>query len=252
MLLILSVFFSASLCAESKLLFVHSDHLGTPQVLTDENQTVVWQVESQTPFGEVDINEDPDGDGQLVELNTRFPGQYFDEETGMNYNYYRTYDPSLGRYIQSDPIGILRDYSDPALKVAIQVGVVEETGFANESLNHLYGYVGQNPVGWYDPYGLAKKGGGGKGERGFTGKASGSKNPFKHYKPHPTDPNKVIYKHPQTGKNIIKPKPAGFPGPKVPWAVPIIIWDIIQNQCIYGGPMANNPFACPQPQGPQC
>ena len=60
------------------------------------------------------------------------------------------------RYITSDPIGILRDYSDPGLQVALDVGMLEETGFAGEELNHPYGYVGQNPLFWYDPYGLAK------------------------------------------------------------------------------------------------
>lgn len=50
----------------------------------------------------------------------------------------------------------------------------------------------------------------GKGERGTTAKPSGTSNPFKHMKPHPTDPGKVIYKDPHTGKTTVKPKPAGF------------------------------------------
>lgn len=92
--------------AEQKLYYVHNDHNGTPQMLTDEDRKVVWKVESQTPLGEVVINEDPDSDGNKVEFNLRFPGQYFDKETNTNYNYHRTYDPSLARYIQSDPIGL--------------------------------------------------------------------------------------------------------------------------------------------------
>jgi RHS repeat-associated protein len=45
--------------------------------------------------------------GRSVVYNLRFPGQYYDQETGLNYNYYRDYDPNLGRYIESDPIGLI-------------------------------------------------------------------------------------------------------------------------------------------------
>lgn len=42
----------------------------------------------------------------VVAYNLRFPGQYYDSETGLSYNYFRDYDPSIGRYIESDPIGL--------------------------------------------------------------------------------------------------------------------------------------------------
>ena len=48
----------------------------------------------------------PDADGIGFTFNLRFPGQYFDEETGLHYNYFRDYDPKTGRYIESDPIGL--------------------------------------------------------------------------------------------------------------------------------------------------
>lgn len=187
--------------------YVHPDHLGTPTLLTNAQDQVVVDIEA-TPFGETYV------DYTAVDYGRRFPGQYKDEETGLHYNYFRDYDPSLGRYIQADPIGILRDYSDPQLQVAISMGALEITGSAGELLNHNYGYVGQNPLFWIDPYGLAGR----KGERGYTGKASGTKNPYKHMKPHPTKPDKVIVKDPQTGKKVVKPKPPGF-NPKLPLLV---------------------------------
>jgi len=61
---------------------------------------------TQTPFGIATINNDVDEDGVSVSNNFRFTGQYFDVETGLNYNYFRTYDPQLGRYTQADPIGL--------------------------------------------------------------------------------------------------------------------------------------------------
>ena len=42
----------------------------------------------------------------MITNNLRFPGQYYDQETGLHYNYFRDYDPSTGRYIQSDLIGL--------------------------------------------------------------------------------------------------------------------------------------------------
>jgi RHS repeat-associated protein len=108
--------------------FIHTDHLGTPRVITDGNNTELWRWESD-PFGVAAANEDVDGDGVLFSYNLRFPGQYFDEETGLHYNYFRDYDPSTGRYIQSDPIGL--------------------EGGAN-----TYGYVAANPMNLFDIFGL--------------------------------------------------------------------------------------------------
>jgi RHS repeat-associated protein len=80
--------------------------LNTPRAITDESQRVVWRWENTEPFGKSLPEEDPDGDGQRFEFNLRFPGQFHDRETGLNYNYFRDYDPQTGRYVQSDPIGL--------------------------------------------------------------------------------------------------------------------------------------------------
>jgi RHS repeat-associated protein len=86
--------------------YVHTDHLNTPRrVSRPSDNAIVWRWDSD-PYGAALANEDPDGDTQLFAFNLRFPGQQFDAETGLNYNYFRDYDPAIGRYVESDPIGL--------------------------------------------------------------------------------------------------------------------------------------------------
>ena len=76
-----------------------TDHLGTPQRLVRANGAVSWAARYEA-FGRAEVVEDQ------VTNPLRFPGQYYDEETGTHYNFHRDYDPSIGRYLQSDPIGV--------------------------------------------------------------------------------------------------------------------------------------------------
>ena len=86
--------------------YIYADHLNTPRrVAASDTNKIVWKWES-TPFGETKPNEDPDNDNNTFALNLRYPGQYFDKESGLHYNINRYYNPSLGRYMQSDPIGL--------------------------------------------------------------------------------------------------------------------------------------------------
>jgi RHS repeat-associated protein len=78
-----------------------NDRLGTPEILTDASGTVVWEAWYE-PFDQAHIHP-----SSSVENNPRMPGQYFDQETGLHYNYYRYYDPKTGRYLTPDPIGLL-------------------------------------------------------------------------------------------------------------------------------------------------
>ncbi|ANG64294.1 hypothetical protein A8C75_18655 [Marinobacterium aestuarii] len=94
-----------ALLQDGEIYFIHSNQINAPAALTDSQGTVVWRWEPK-PFGDSLADEDPDGDGQRFTLNLRFPGQYFDAETGLYYNYFRDYDPATGRYIESDPIGL--------------------------------------------------------------------------------------------------------------------------------------------------
>jgi len=107
--------------------FVHNDHLGTPRVITDKNQQVVWKGH-MTPFGEMKVEIEE------ITNHRRFPGQWYDIESRLYYNYFRNYDPGLGRYVQSDPIGL------------------------RGGLN-TYVYALQNPVRHSDPLGLESVGG---------------------------------------------------------------------------------------------
>jgi RHS repeat-associated protein len=93
---------------EAKPPHIHADHLNTPRVITSTATTannILWRWDSD-PFGQGFPNEDVDGNGVKFTYNLRFPGQYYDSETNNFYNYFRDYDPSLGRYAQSDPIGL--------------------------------------------------------------------------------------------------------------------------------------------------
>jgi len=85
--------------------YVWADHLGTPRLITDTLNQSRWEWPNADPFGNNAPNENPAGLGAFA-YNLRFPGQYYDVETAKHYNYFRDYDPSTGRYIESDPIGI--------------------------------------------------------------------------------------------------------------------------------------------------
>ncbi|XDT72074.1 RHS repeat-associated core domain-containing protein [Hahella sp. SMD15-11] len=99
-----------------------NDHLGTPMRLVARNGATVWQAD-YSAFGRLT------SETATIPNPLRFPGQYHDRETGLYHNYMRDYDPALGRYLQRDPIGL--------------------AGGLN-----VYGYAYQNPVNYYDPYGL--------------------------------------------------------------------------------------------------
>ena len=103
--------------------YYHNDHLATPQKMTDSSGAVAWSADYK-PFGEATITV------STITNNLRFPGQYYDAETGLNYNYFRDYNPAIGRYVEADLIGI------------------------EQGTNHLYVYVADGPINKIDPQGL--------------------------------------------------------------------------------------------------
>ncbi|MGV7207018.1 DUF6765 family protein [Oxalobacteraceae bacterium A2-2] len=106
-----------------------TDHLGTPQVVLNAQQKIIWQA-ATGPFGETRLlHSGANKKAQPFELNLRLPGQVYDAETGLHYNYLRDYDPTLGRYLAPDPMGL--------------------AGGTNP-----YVYVSNNPLTSMDPLGL--------------------------------------------------------------------------------------------------
>jgi RHS repeat-associated protein len=114
-----------------KVHYVHTDHLGTPQEMTDADGKIEWSAE-YTAWGQrqyaLPLNADEESEIR-VDCALRFQGQYFDAETGLHYNTFRYYDPGCGRFISPDPINILG------------------------GLN-LYQYA-PNAINWIDPWGWA-------------------------------------------------------------------------------------------------
>jgi RHS repeat-associated protein len=113
----------------ASIFYIHPDHLGSPRAITraSDNQ-FVWKWDNTEPFGNSAPNDNPSGLGAFA-FNLRFPGQYYDVETGTHYNYFRDYDPAIGRYVESDPIGLFGGLS-------------------------TYAYVSDSPLGSADPLGL--------------------------------------------------------------------------------------------------
>ena len=131
-----------------KFFAIHPDHLGTPRLVSDEDNQPVWQwpysafgdnkptgILTATTSATSAYTQDPASLTRLqattpaLVYNPRYPGQYHDEESNLSYNYFRNYQPNLGRYTQNDPIGL-------------------EGGI------NRFGYVEGNPLSKIDPTGL--------------------------------------------------------------------------------------------------
>jgi len=130
----MAAYFGKTTCPEqvASVYYYHTDHLGAPQAVTDNSGGIVWKAD-YLPFGKVIVSP-----LSTIENNLRFPGQYYDMETGLHYNWHRYYDPETGRYLTPDPIGL-------------------------DGGMNLYVYVRNGPVNFVDPEGLYRDIGGGFG-----------------------------------------------------------------------------------------
>jgi RHS repeat-associated protein len=119
---------------------VHTDHLNTPRRLTQSDKRVAWQW-AFSAFGDeqpttgakryVDPATTPNAGSTTiadVTFNLRYPGQYFDKESGLSYNYFRSYDAKTGRYSQSDPIDLAGGWNRYGYAEANALSNIDPTG----------------------------------------------------------------------------------------------------------------------------
>jgi RHS repeat-associated protein len=114
----------AQIDSSGNIFYVHNNQVNAPQKITNSSRTLVWDYEIE-PFGETYATPTA-----TTPTNHRFPGQYADSEDTLSYNNMRDYDPSMGRYIQADPMGL-------------------------KAGSNLYSYVRGNPTQLADPTGMS-------------------------------------------------------------------------------------------------
>jgi RHS repeat-associated protein len=128
----------------------HNDHLATSMVMTDSSGATVWGGE-YLPFGEpLTVT------GSVIN-NLRFPGQYYDSETELHYNYYRDYNPVVGRYVEADPI--LQPMVNLNAKNCDKTGIIwyVPSLISNPQELHAYSYSESNSVKNIDQFGLSSE-----------------------------------------------------------------------------------------------
>jgi RHS repeat-associated protein len=116
---------------QTKVSYIYADHLDTPRVIARASDHFIqWRWDQSEAYGNTPANQNPNALGKY-DFNLRFPGQLFDQESNLVYNWYRYYDASTGRYVESDPLGL-------------------------NAGDNTYAYVGATPLDALDPDGRWK------------------------------------------------------------------------------------------------
>ena len=130
-----------------ELAYIQPDHLGTPRVVIDPVRDVAlweWSNKSEV-FGDQAPANDPDGDGVAFDPALRFPGQQATDASGLFYNYQREYEPGVGRYSQSDPIGLEGGINSYAYAKSNASSLIDPHGLQSSIIRT----IGPPPPGYY-------------------------------------------------------------------------------------------------------
>jgi RHS repeat-associated protein len=139
--------------------YVHTDQLNTPRKVTNTSNQLRWTWDPN-PFGDgpaSTLNENPASLGSF-KYNLRFPGQSFDLESNLSYNYFRDYDPTIGSYVESDPIGLSGGLATYSYALADPSLTFDEYGLAPGEIFPTQA-AAQNDLNSYLKYLHANKGG---------------------------------------------------------------------------------------------
>jgi RHS repeat-associated protein len=118
--------------------YYHNDHAGTPQKLTNAAGEITWAA-YQEAFGRTTVDNGVTPQTTAATTNNlRFAGQYDDSETGLHHNGLRDYDPSTGRYLQTDPIGLAGGLNTYAYVEGDPVNFIDPTGENPAALLYVY------------------------------------------------------------------------------------------------------------------